>query len=361
MVRPKGFPVFPGQNASALQRSIATFAIAGVGAIVFWALHLPLPFLFGPMFASLLAALAGAKLRGAGGISVGARTILGVAVGASITPAVIGQVPHMLASIALVPVYILIIAAVGVPFFSRVCKLDRVTAYYAAMPGGLQDMVIFGEEAGGDVRALSLIHATRILVIVSLAPLVLALTMGVDLDNPVGEPAAELPVLELVLMVIAALVGWKAGEKVGLFGASILGPMIAAAALSLAGIIHHRPPAEAILFAQFFIGMGIGVGYVGITLKELRRFVAAGFAYVLLLGVLAFVFAEIAVLSGLAAPLEGFLAFSPGGQAEMTVLAIIAGADLGFVVLHHLTRLTLVITGAPLIARLLGYGRTGTR
>lgn len=351
----------PGQNATALQRSIATFAIAGLGALVFWALNLPLPFLFGPMFASLLAALAGVQLRGAGQISVGARTILGVAVGASITPAVLGQVPSMLASIALVPVYILIIAAIGVPFFTRVCKLDRVTAYYSAMPGGLQDMVIFGEEAGGDVRALSLIHATRILVIVSLAPLVLTMTMGVDLNNPVGEPAADLPVVELVLMAVAALVGWKLGERVGLFGASILGPMIVTAALSVTGVIHYRPPAEAILFAQFFIGMGIGVGYVGITLKELRQFVASGVAYVFLLGILAFVFAEIVVLSGLAAPLEGFLAFSPGGQAEMTVLAIIAGADLGFVVLHHLTRLTLVITGAPLIARLMGFGKAGNR
>ncbi len=35
----------------------------------------------------------------------------------------------------------------------------------------------------------------------------------------------------------------------------------------------------------------------------------------------------------------------------MTVLAIVAGADLGFVIVHHLTRIFLVITGAPLMAR----------
>lgn len=329
-----------------------TFATALAGVGVFWLAGLPLPFLFGPMCACLLAALAGVPLEGMGQISVGARTILGVAVGASITPALIGVLPQMAASVALVPLYIVVIAAIGVPFFRKVYGFDWATSWYAAMPGGLQDMVIFGQEAGGDVRALSLIHATRVLIIVTLAPAILTLGFGVSLDNPIGAPAAELPVAELGFMIVAAFIGWKGGERIGLFGASILGPMIVTAALSLAGVIHTRPPAEAVLFAQFFIGMGIGVGYVGVTLRELRRDVAAGVVFVLILAVLATVFTEVVVLFGLAQPMEGFLAFAPGGQAEMTVLAIVAGADLGFVIVHHLTRIMLVITGAPVAARL---------
>lgn len=342
--------------ASTHTQVLGTFAIAGFGALIFKVLGLPLPFLFGPMFASLLAALLGLPLKGGGQISVAARTILGVAVGASITPAVLAEVPNMALSVALVPLYLICIAAVGIPFFVRVCGFDRVTAYYSAMPGGLMDMVIFGQEAGGNVRALSLVHATRVLVIVTLAPFILSWGMGVNLNNPVGVPASELPVHEMVIMCIAALVGWRGGVWIGLFGAAILGPMIVAAILSLTDVLHSRPPAEAINAAQFFIGMGIGVGYAGVTLAELRRFVAAGIAYVLMLAMLAVVFGEIVVLSGLANPLEGFLAFSPGGQAEMTVLAIIAGADLGFVVVHHLTRLILVITGAPFFAKVLKVG-----
>jgi len=215
-------------------------------------------------------------------------------------------------------------------------------------------MIIFGQEAGGDVRTLSLIHATRVLVIVTIAPILLTTLYGVSLDNPIGRPMAEVPWHELVLLALAALVGWKLFERLNLFGASIIGPLVVTAILSLTDLVHTRPPAEAIVVAQFFIGLGIGVSYVGVTLNELRRTVLYGVAFVLVLAALAAVFTEIAVLSGLAAPLEAFLAFAPGGQAEMTVLAIIAGADLGFVVTHHLTRLILVITLAPIAARLAG-------
>ena len=334
-------------------RRAETLLIAGVGTGLFKTFGLPLPFLFGPLFGCLVAALARRPLKGFGQVSIGARTILGVAVGASITPEVVSQLPKMAASVALVPLFIMAIGLLGVPFFRQVCGFDRVTAWYAAMPGGLQDMVIFGTEAGGDTRALSLIHSTRVLIVVTVVPVILTHGFGATLSNPIGAPAATLPLHELVLMAFVAIVGWKGGERIGLFGASILGPMILTAALSLGGFVHSRPPAEAILFAQFMIGTGIGVGYVGINATEVRRFVFAGVAFVLVLAALAAAFTELIVQLGLTAPGNAFLAFAPGGQAEMTVLAIVSGADLGYVIVHHLTRISLVITGAPIAARFL--------
>lgn len=338
---------------SATRRRILTFALAAFGTVLFLALGLPLPFLFGPMAACLIAALAHVPIKGFGQVSLAARTILGVAVGASITPALFAELPRMVTSIALVPLFIAVIALVGVPYFRRVWGFDAPTAYYAAMPGGLQDMVIFGTEAGGDPRALSLVHATRVLIIVTLAPIILTYGYGAGLTNPIGAPASELPVRELALMAAAAWIGWKGGARIGLFGASILGPLILTALLSLSGLIHARPPREAILVAQFFIGCAIGVHFLGVTFRELRRVVVAGVGYVALLALLATGFTALATRLGLARPVETFLAFAPGGQAEMTVLAIVSGADLGFVIAHHLTRIILVILGAPIVAGLI--------
>ncbi len=339
-------------RAAPMRRQGLTLLVAAVGAGLFWAFQLPLPFLFGPLAACLIAALAGAPLKGTRGLSQAMRTILGVAIGASITPAVVGSLPTMALSIALVPLYVVLIALIGVPFFRKVYRFDGATSWYAAMPGGLQDMVLFGQEAGADTRALSLIHATRVMIIITLAPLILTQLFGASLDNPIGAPATTIPVDELVIMAVVAIVGWKAAQRIGMFGAAMLGPMILAGILSLTDVIHHRPPAEAILAAQFFIGITLGAGYIGVTLHELRRDVLAGVFFVLLLSLVTIVFTEVVILAGIAPPVDAFLAFAPAGQAEMTVLAIVVGADLGYVVVHHLTRVFLVITGAPIAARL---------
>lgn len=332
-------------------RILLALSIAGLGGAVFTMLNLPLPWLLGPMFACLIAALAGVPFQGPPVIGDAMRTVLGVAVGASITPDVAGRIPEMALSLALIPPFILLIGLAGYPYFRGICKFDPVTSYYGAMPGGLQDMLVFGEEAGGNVRHLSLIHATRVLLVVSALPLVLTFILGLSLDQPTGAPALSLPAHELALMVAIAGLGWWGAKRVGLFGASILGPMILATIASLTGLIHSRPPMEAILAAQFFIGLSVGVKYVGITWVELRRVVLAATGYTLIICVIAFAVAEFVVLLGLAPQAEALLAFSPGGQGEMTVLAIVAGADIAFVVTHHLTRIVVVIIGAPVIRK----------
>ena len=65
---------------SATRRRILTFALAAFGTVLFLALGLPLPFLFGPMAACLIAALAHVPIKGFGQGSLAARTILGVLV-----------------------------------------------------------------------------------------------------------------------------------------------------------------------------------------------------------------------------------------------------------------------------------------
>lgn len=336
---------------------VFTFVIGLVGVGVFHVVDLPLPWLLGPITASLIAALSGVKLKSIKVLNESMRTVLGVAVGATITPAVLVTFPSMWPTLLMVPLMILAIGACGIPYFQRVWGYDFPTAYYATMPGGLQDMLLFGQEAGANVRALSLIHATRVLVIVVILPALLTLYWQADLSNPPGARADALPISELAIMVVCAIVGWLGAKKIGLFGASILGPMIITGAVTLAGLLHYRPPAEAIWAAQFFIGLTIGTNYAGITVAEVKRDLAAGFGFCGILIVLTVIFVETIYLADLAPGMEALLAFAPGGQAELTVLALIVGADVAFVVAHHVLRLILVITGAPIMMKLVSRDR----
>ncbi|WP_085863308.1 AbrB family transcriptional regulator [Pseudooctadecabacter jejudonensis] len=333
---------------------LITLIISGVGVAVFMALALPLPWLLGPLLGCLIAALCGVRLRGAPRASQVMRTILGVAVGATITPALFAQLGTLIWTLALVPPLVICVGAVGYPLFRRGFGFDHPTAFYSAMPGGLQDMLLFGEEAGGDVRALSLIHATRVLIVVMVLPFVFAYFYGAELNGPVGAPWTNVPLAELIVLGAAGIAGWKIAARVGLFGASILGPLFLTAGLSLAGVIENRPPAEAIAAAQFFIGFTIGVKYSGITWKEVQVDVTAGVVFsVLSLGV-GGLFAVLIVRLGWLPLTEAALAFAPGGQAEMAIVALVAGADAAVVVAHHLVRIVFVIIGAPLVDRWFG-------
>lgn len=335
---------------------LVTFAIAGFGVGVFFFLDLPLPWLLGPIFACLAAALVGVPLKGIKLVNEGMRTILGVAVGATLTPAVIVTLPAMWPTLLLVPVMVAAIGFTGVPYFRRIWGFDFPTAYYSTMPGGLQDMLIFGEEAGGNIRTLSLVHATRVSVIVVALPFLLQGIWDADLSNPPGKPASTIPWDQLLLMVACAIIGWRGAKWLGMFGASILGPLLLTAAVTMAGFIENRPPAEAIWAAQFFIGMTIGAKYAGVTMQEVRRDLAAGLGFCVILIILTIIFVEGIYMAGLAPGQEVLLAFAPGGQAELTVLALIVGADMAFVVAHHILRIFTVILGAPIAVRLFDRG-----
>ncbi len=323
-----------------------------IGVAAFHIINLPLPWLLGPICACLIAALLRVPMAGIKPVNDGMRTILGVAVGATLTPAVFATLPGMWPTLLLVPVMIFAIGILGVPYFQRFCAYDFPTAYYATMPGGLQDMILFGEEAGANVRALSLVHATRVLVIVVALPFLMKGIWDTDLTNPPGAPLQSVPAFDLIVMGLCAGFGWFIAKRIGLFGASILGPLILTAIVTLLGGLHNRPPAEAIWAAQFFIGMGIGCKYAGITMQEVRRDLVAALGFCVILIILTLIFVEVIYGLGLAPAMETLLSFAPGGQAELTVLALIVGADVAFVVAHHVLRIFVVIIGAPVAVRL---------
>ena len=68
------------------------------------------------------------------------------------------------------------------------------------MPGGLQDMIVFGIEAEGNPRTLSLVNATRSLVLITIAPIVLTQIFELELGNTLGSRITELPLIENVIL-----------------------------------------------------------------------------------------------------------------------------------------------------------------
>ena len=334
-----------------MSNHLITHTICLSGAIIFLWLKLPLPWLFGPLFSCLLAALIGINLYSIKILSDAMRTILGVAVGATVTLSFLLALPGFWNTLIFIPITVILSGIIGVWYFQKLCGYDFPTAYYSSMPGGLQDMLVFGEEAGGNVRAMSLIHATRVLVIIIALPTLLTFIWGISLDKPPGDPIKNFEIEQLIILGICGIAGWKIASFLGMFGASILGPLILTAIASITGILHTRPPVEAIWAAQYFIALGIGEKYVGVTAQEIRKDILAGLGFCIFLLLITLSIVSLVINYNLAPAVDAMLSMAPGGQAELVVMALIVGADLGFVVAHHLFRIFIVILGAPIMER----------
>ncbi|WP_163117352.1 AbrB family transcriptional regulator, partial [Acinetobacter baumannii] len=60
------------------------------------------------------------------------------------------------------------------------------TAFFSGMPGGLVEMITYGEERGGDGRVIALVHSARILMIVMTLPFAIQWIEGVSLNRTAG-------------------------------------------------------------------------------------------------------------------------------------------------------------------------------
>uniref|UniRef100_UPI003568EFE0 AbrB family transcriptional regulator n=1 Tax=Sulfitobacter sp. TaxID=1903071 RepID=UPI003568EFE0 len=116
---------------------IYAFAVAAIGVLAFKILHLPLPWLLGPIFACLIASLVGVPMRGIKLVNDAMRTILGVAVGATFTTTLLGSMMGMWPTLLMIPVMTGCIGVVGVLYLQRLWGFDFATSYYSSMPGGL--------------------------------------------------------------------------------------------------------------------------------------------------------------------------------------------------------------------------------
>ncbi len=337
-----------------IARLASSLLIGCAGAGLFVALRLPLPWFLGALTATLAAAVANVPFQAPVRIGVVLRAVLGVAIGAAFTPELLSRgVPMLLSLFGLIP-YLVVLIGGGYWFFTRRALLDPMTAFFAAVPGGLSDMVLIAEEMGGDARAVTLIQLSRNVLVVFALPLYLQYHDGFEvarqafaakshLSDLTPESAAELLSL--------GFAGVLLGRKLGIVGAAIVGPMILSGVLHVSGATTAAMPFEIMTPTQVLLGILLGAQFRGLTWLEFRTTLTSGLVFACALLILT------PLMSALVARVTGFsptltlMAYAPGGQAEINILAFSLHVDVAFVALHHLARLALVMLTAQAMVR----------
>src|ERR687892_1471449 len=162
--------------------------LGALGGAAFAALALPLPWLLGALAATTAGSLSGLELRVPEHLRRPMIAVLGAMLGTTFTPERLHGALSWLASLAALPVYVVLVGGVIFLYLRRCSDLDPTSAFFAATPGGLSEMIALSDQLGGDQRRVSLVHGARLLFIVSTIPF-LARWFGSDI--PAGaQPVA---------------------------------------------------------------------------------------------------------------------------------------------------------------------------
>lgn len=331
---------------------LALAAVAGAGAE---AVGAPLPWLLGPLVVTAAAAMAGLRIAGAPlGLPKRLRAfcvpVIGVTIGATVTPEVAMQAWRWWPSLLAVLPFVLLVQLLNYAILRRLSDYDRPTAFFSASPGGLIDAVLSGESRGGALAAMSTQHFARIALTVAVVPFLLS---GLAGDGGAASGQAAAPawpgLADILLLALCAVMGGALGGWLRLPAGMLLGPFFLSAALHVTGVSAAGVPPLLVHVAQFVVGGVLGFQFAGVRRGQVAR--SIGFAAVTVVVALLVAGAlSLALAPVVGAPLAAvFLAFAPGGLAEMGLVAVSVGAEPAFVVAHHILRIILTVMAAPLL------------
>ncbi len=349
----------PGSETPSFRIVATTLIIASLGGGLFAIAGAPLAWMLGAMFVTTGVAMAGLVQLG---VYAWLRTtmiaVLGVMLGSAFTLALLYQMPGWWPDVLVLAGFIAVVTGIGFAVFRYGAGYDATTAYFSATPGGLSEMAIMGHELGADIRTISLIHATRILMVVATIPVYFRVVEGLEipaLPRDVGS-LIDIPLYEALMLSGCAILGVPLGRISRIPAGALIGPMVLSASVHLAGFSSAKPPAEIVAAAQVVVGASIGCRFAGLTLNDARRIISAGMVsgilMVLAAALAAYVFADL-----LGRPVEVLvLSFAPGGLAEMALISLILAIDTAFVSAMHVLRIAMVVIGAPLVFKLTKSG-----
>ncbi len=335
---------------------LAALLIGTLGGWAFVQARLPLPWMLGSMTACTLASLVRLPIVAPSAVRPPMTMIIGVMLGVGFTPQILESVATWLPTIFGLTGFILISGVACVAYFRCVAGFDLPTAYFAGMPGGLVEMVIVGEDKGGDARTIALVHSARVLLVVLTLPFLVQIISGTALGArpQLGVSVFETPWRDELWLISTALAGALLGHVLRLPARLLLGPMLASAAVHVLGWTHFAPAVELVNVAQLVLGTTIGCRFAGTAPREITRILvlSLGSTAILLTITVAFAAGMSHVSSYGQIPL--LLAYSPGGLAEMSLVALSLGIEVAFVAAHHIIRVFIVMMGAAPAFAILG-------
>ncbi|WP_373084432.1 AbrB family transcriptional regulator [Sneathiella sp.] len=333
-----------------MTRNLKALLVGGIGGGLFYAAGLPLAWMLGSMCFSTIAALRGIDLTVNDSLRKFMTAILGVMLGSGFTPDTVNAIGRWSGGVVLLVLSIILSMSLVYIFYRKVGKFDPVTAYFSAAPGGLNVMYEVGEAKGGSGPTIALIHASRILILVMTVPMFFRYVVGVP------GTAKMIPMFGSIneltgdgWLIVALIIGYGAGYLCRLPAYHLMGPLLVTALFQIIGITDVAPPMALVYLSQLVIGTAIGARFLGTKFRDIRHVIGLSIISTFIMVMIATIFGLL-FADAIGVTVAGvILALSPGGLAEMSLVALALGIDVAFVSIMHVIRISLIIAIVPIV------------
>lgn len=333
-------------NSTALLAQLL-LAAAG-GALLDWT-GAPAGWLCGAMVAVAVAAVAGLGFEMPGWLRDGAFVVLGISMGAGLTPEMLHGLARWPASIAALLISMPVIVGAVTLYLRRVAGWSLTEALVAAVPGALTATLAFMASTGADIRRVAMLQTLRVFLLVAFIPLI------AREHNAVGA-AAQAVTASTSAAITLAIVAVSLAAGLVFKRLSVPAPLLMGG-FAVSGLLHATNAVstavpQAVTIPSFVItGALIGSRFSGMSLVMLLRALATSLvAIAIAIAVSALAALATAWLLGIP-PLQTLLAFAPGGLEVMVIMAYVLGLEPAYVAAHHLVRFFVIVLLLPPVFR----------
>jgi membrane AbrB-like protein len=340
-------------DKAAWRHTIEALLIAAAGGTAATYAGVPAPLISGSVLATALAAVAGRPLSVPVPLARAVFVIVGMALGAIVTPETLrGFAAYPLTLVVLAVSTFCMIA--GTTFYLRkVHHWDALSALFGASPGALAQVMAMSAEAGADLRAIVIVQTIRVVMLTVGVPVGLELFGLADLPVGRGPIAAAASPADLALLVVVSVIPAFILHRLRFSGGWLFGAMLGSGLLHGGSFVHGSLPPWVVNAAMIALGAVTGARFANTSLRLLLVYLRAAFGSFAVAMAIAAIFMFVVTWMVDARPANVVIAFVPGGQDTMMVLALALHLDPVFVAVHQIARYLIVSASIPFLAGLI--------
>ena len=343
-------PAMPPRRA--LLEPAETLLIALAGGVAFTLLGFPAGLVSGSVLAVATAALFGRPVRVPIPLARVCYVIVGILLGAVVTPQTVKGFITWPVSVALLVIASICMLVATTSYLHLVHRWDRLSALMGASPGSMLQVIALSTELGADLRAIAIVQTVRVLLLTIGIPGGLALfglvAPAIPIARGVAEPSSlgELAIVVAVSSAMALLMA-----RLRFPGGLLFGAMAGSGVLHGTGLVVAALPWWIGSAAVVVLGAVVGSRFANTTFRLIVGYLGAACGSFAVSVTISTIFALIVAHFFPFSIANVVVAFSPGAQDTMMVLALALHLDPVFVGAHHIARFLVVTFSVAIAAR----------